>query len=105
MSELAVLSNASLSRLSHAVSRLEQRGWLVRSTCPTSKRVTNVTLTDTGFATVVEAAPVNVELVRSLVLDVLDADQVRQLDVIGRRMLRRVDPDATYPPRGTRARP
>jgi DNA-binding MarR family transcriptional regulator len=105
MSELAVLSNASLSRLSHVISRLEQRGWVVRSMCPTNRRVRNVTLTDAGYAMVLEAAPVNLELVRSLVLDCLDPSQVRQLTVIAQRILRSVDPDATYPPRGTSVRP
>lgn len=105
MSGLAVMSNASLSRLSHVISKLEQRGWVVRSTCPSNKRVTNVTLTDAGFAVVVDAAPVHLELVRSLVMDTLDANQMRQLSVIARQILRSVDPDATYPPRGTSVRP
>lgn len=104
MSELAVLSNASLSRLSHVIAKLEQRGWVVRATCPENRRVTNVTLTDSGYALVVEAAPINLELARSFVLDALTRSQVRQLASIAGRILRQVDPAAAYPPRGTSIR-
>jgi DNA-binding MarR family transcriptional regulator len=105
MSELAVLSNATLSRLSHVITKLETRGWVSRTTCPDNRRVTNVTLTDAGFTVVVEAAPVHVELARSFVLDALDTDQVDQLNTIARQILRRVDPEGAWPPRGTRVRP
>jgi DNA-binding MarR family transcriptional regulator len=101
MSELAVLSNASLSRLSHVIAKLEQRGWVTRASCPGNRRVTNVTLTDAGYALVVETAPTHLELARSFVLDALTESQVRQLATIAGRILRQVDPDAEYPPRGT----
>ncbi|MGW4490141.1 MarR family winged helix-turn-helix transcriptional regulator [Amycolatopsis sp. NPDC004368] len=104
MSELASLSNGSLSRLSHVVSRLEQRGWVTRATCPTNRRVTEVTLTDAGYTVVVDAAPVHLDLARSLVLDALDDTQVRQLKAIAGAILRRADPDGTYPPKGTAIR-
>jgi DNA-binding MarR family transcriptional regulator len=105
MSELAGLCNGSLPRLSHVVSRMEDRGWVVRSACPTNGRVTNATLTDQGFALVVEVAPVYVELVRSLVIDTMDAEQVGQLTAIARGILHTIDPEAHFPPRGTKARP
>src|SRR5437763_9845671 len=38
MSELAAASRSSRSRLSHAVARLEERGWVIREDCPTDKR-------------------------------------------------------------------
>ena len=38
MSDLAVLANGSLSRLSHVVTRLERRGWVRRESCPTDGR-------------------------------------------------------------------
>src|SRR3954447_21127322 len=40
MSELAVLANGSLSRLSHVVKRLEGRGWVERTPCPDDGRYT-----------------------------------------------------------------
>src|SRR3954467_3500052 len=39
MSELAPLAQGSLSRLSHAVSRLEKAGWVVRRTSDGGRRV------------------------------------------------------------------
>lgn len=87
MSELAEFANASLSRLSHVVARLEQRGWVRRSACPTSARVTLATLTDEGMAVVVEAAPQYVEAVRALVIDVLERDQLPHLAAISGSLL------------------
>src|ERR1700681_3520121 len=48
MSELAVLTNAELSRLSHLISRLEKRGFVRREPDPTDRRCTNAVLTDAG---------------------------------------------------------
>ncbi|MDT9594179.1 MarR family transcriptional regulator [Nocardioides zeae] len=82
MSELAGRVNASLSRLSHVVKKLEARGWVQRSPSPTSRRVTECTLSEEGYAVLVEAAPGHVGTVRQLVLDGLSRDQVRQLTAI-----------------------
>jgi len=87
MSELADFANASLSRLSHVVAKLEDRGWVRRSTCPTSARVTLATLTDEGMAMVVEAAPQYVEAVRALVIDALEPGQLPHLGAISRSLL------------------
>ncbi len=38
MTQLADASISSKSRLSHAVSRLEERGWVERTACPTDRR-------------------------------------------------------------------
>ena len=56
MSALAGSTNASLSRLSHVVTKLERRGWVSRMPSPASKRVTLVTLTDDGWDVLVKAA-------------------------------------------------
>jgi DNA-binding MarR family transcriptional regulator len=50
MSELAARSNASLSRLSHVVKKLEGRGWMERTPSPDDARVTMAALTDEGMA-------------------------------------------------------
>src|ERR1700738_3975577 len=50
MSELAAVTNASLSRLSHLVKRLEPRGLIRREPDPTDGRFTNAILTDLGYA-------------------------------------------------------
>ena len=87
MSELAEFANASLSRLSHVVAKLEERGLVRRSTCPTSARVTLATLTDEGMAIVVEAAPQYVAAVRALVIDALEPAQLAHLAGISSRLL------------------
>jgi DNA-binding MarR family transcriptional regulator len=66
MSELATRTVHSRSRLSHAVSRLEQAGWLERSRCDDDGRGTFARLTDTGFAALAAAAPGHATTVHDL---------------------------------------
>ena len=82
MSSLADLANASLSRLSHLVKRLEERGLVRREPDPADGRFTNAILTDKGFQTLAEAAPGHVADVRSLVIDVLSPEQLRRLGLV-----------------------
>jgi DNA-binding MarR family transcriptional regulator len=83
MSELADATRSSRSRLSHAVARLEERGWLKRVECPTDKRGQIAVLTDVGFAALEEAAPGHVAAVRRHLIDQLTPQQVTQLEQIG----------------------
>ena len=57
MSELADATQSSRSRLSHAVARLEELGWVRRETCSTDRRGQLAVLTDEGFAALRDAAP------------------------------------------------
>jgi len=98
MSELAFLTNGSLSRLSHVARRLEKRSWLRREPCPGDGRFTNAVLTDEGLAKVVQAAPGHVATVRELVVDALTTAQVRQVGAIAERVLGRFEPTGTCPP-------
>ncbi|MHC1560359.1 MarR family winged helix-turn-helix transcriptional regulator [Actinomycetospora sp. C-140] len=76
ISALAEMANGSLSRTSHAVTRLEQRGWIRRTVCPgTGRRYTVATLTEEGRATLTAAAPGHVETVRRLVVDPLGPER------------------------------
>src|SRR5580700_8658311 len=68
MSELAALTNASLSRLSHLVKRLESSGYIRRETDVTDGRFTNAILTKEGYAKLVASAPTHVACVRQLVI-------------------------------------
>ncbi len=86
MSELADRSQSSRSRLSHAVSRLEESGWVRRETCPSDARGAEAVLTDEGFAVLESAARSHVESVRRHLFDQLTAGQVRQLGEISRAM-------------------
>ncbi|MBV2153551.1 MarR family winged helix-turn-helix transcriptional regulator [Kitasatospora sp. SUK 42] len=97
MSVLAALANGSLSRLSHVVTRLEKRGHLRREPCPDDGRYTNAVLTEDGYRQVVEAAPGHLNNVRSLVVDVLEPEQIKQLGEISARLLHAMDPDFPCP--------
>jgi len=82
MNQLADICQSSRSRLSHAISRLEEAGWVRRDACPTDKRGALAVMTDKGFAAIEAAAPGHVEGVRRHVFDVLSPDQLRQLGEI-----------------------
>jgi DNA-binding MarR family transcriptional regulator len=82
MSQLAEASTSSKSRLSHAVARLEERGWVERLDCPTDRRGQVARLTDAGFAALDAAAPGHVEQVRRALFDRISAEQVEQLAAI-----------------------
>ena len=91
MSSLAEVTNASLSRLSHLVKRLEGRGLVRREPDPADGRFTNAILTDEGFQTLADAAPGHVAHVRSLVIDVLSPEQLRRLGLTADRIMSRID--------------
>jgi DNA-binding MarR family transcriptional regulator len=87
MRELAERTCSSRSRLSHAVARLEERGWVRRESCPTDKRGALAVLTDEGFAALRAAAPGHVEGVRAHLFDRLSPAQVAQLREISEAVL------------------
>ncbi|WP_408664903.1 MarR family winged helix-turn-helix transcriptional regulator [Jatrophihabitans sp.] len=87
MSELAQATRSSRSRLSHAVARLEERGWVRRLDCPTDRRGQLAQLTDAGFAVVEAAAPGHVAAVRRYLIDRLSPEQLKALGEIGQVLL------------------
>jgi DNA-binding MarR family transcriptional regulator len=93
MTALAEGTNATLSRLSHVVRRLEERGLVQRFPCPDDARATNARLTDAGWTALVAAAPGHVATVRRHVIDALTPRQLGQLRSIGDALLPRLDPD------------
>lgn len=93
MSALAARTSASLSRLSHVVTKLEKRGWLERRPHPGDARVTTAHLTDEGMATLVSLAPGHVESVRTKFLDGLTEQDVADLVRIGEKIVARLDAD------------
>ncbi|MCU1614005.1 MAG: transcriptional regulator, MarR family [Frankiales bacterium] len=92
MSQLADRSLSSRSRLSHAVSRLEERGWVRRQVCEDDGRGQLAVLTDEGFTALEAAAPVHVEGVRSHLFDQLSPEQVAAMRSIGETLLRHLVP-------------
>jgi DNA-binding MarR family transcriptional regulator len=95
MGDLARLTTTSPSRLSHAVTSMEQRGWLRRDPCASDRRVQYATLTDEGFRVLEAVAPTHVAEVRRRVFDHLTSEQVRQLRSIGTTLLAALEDDAT----------
>ncbi|MEV0397333.1 MarR family winged helix-turn-helix transcriptional regulator [Polymorphospora rubra] len=93
MSELADASGSSRSRLSHAVARLEEAGWVRRENCPTDRRGQLAVLTDHGFEVLAAAAPGHVEGVRSHLFDPLTPAQVDQLRRISEAIIDHLQPD------------
>lgn len=90
MSDLADTTLSSRSRVSHAVARLEERGWVSRARASGDGRGQVATLTDAGFAVLAAAAPGHVATVRRLVVEALSPEQVEQLAVIGEAIVTRV---------------
>ena len=73
LSNLAALAQGSLSRISHAITRLERSGCVERRSLPNrGGRHTEARLTDAGFAKLEEAAPHHVEGVRENLVDIAD---------------------------------
>jgi len=94
MSNLAGRTSATLPRLSHVVSRLEERGLVERFPCPEDRRAVNARLTRSGWKVVVAAAPGHVEAVRASVVDALTPEQLDALAEIADAILERIDPEA-----------
>ncbi|SKA98283.1 transcriptional regulator, MarR family [Agreia bicolorata] len=93
MTELAAVTNATLPRLSHVVSRLEKRGFIERTPCPGDRRATNAQLTDSGWEKVGATAPGHVGTVRDYVIDPLDEQDVADLHRIMGKILGKLDPE------------
>jgi DNA-binding MarR family transcriptional regulator len=98
MSELAEVTDASLSRLSHLVTRLENWGFVRRAPDPTDGRYTNAVLTKVGYAKLRRSAPAHVEAVRQLVIDELSPTELAKLSAFCERILARVDASAWKQP-------
>ena len=83
MSELARRLKITRSRLTHAVARLEQSGYVSRSGHAPDRRTQLAILTPTGRTALEHAAPGHVAAVRRAIFDALTPAQVRHLTDIG----------------------
>lgn len=86
LTDLATRMQWSPSRLSHHVTRMEQRGLVTRAECETDLRAAYVVLTETGWDAIRAAAPGHVESVRTHLIDLLDADDLAALTRIGEKV-------------------
>jgi len=75
MTELADATSQSRSRLSHQISRMENRGLVRRDDCEGDKRGTFAVLTAEGMAAIERVAPHHVENVRRHFIDRLSSRQ------------------------------
>lgn len=87
MSELAYWTNSKASRISHAVNKLEQNGWVRREHYAGDRRGWLAVLTQEGLAALQAAAPIHVEGVRTHLIDLLTPEQIRQLGDISQVLL------------------
>jgi DNA-binding MarR family transcriptional regulator len=91
MSALATMTNVSISRLSHLVTRMEKRGLLRREIDPGDGRFTNAILTDEGMRVLADAAPDHVAFVHRVVIDALTPERLRRLGQDAERILTRIE--------------
>jgi DNA-binding MarR family transcriptional regulator len=105
MSELAAITDSSLSRLSHLIKRLERRDLVRREPDPTDGRYTKAVLTDAGLRLLVDNAPAHVAKVRELVIDALTPDQLRQLRTVSERIVERISGGPCRPALGPAGSP
>jgi DNA-binding MarR family transcriptional regulator len=82
MTELAMKSKITRSRLSHAIARLEKNGWVRREDCPSDKRGQLAVLTDEGAEVLARTAPGHVATVRQAMFDRLSPEQQKALGEI-----------------------
>src|SRR6266545_4846578 len=79
MTELADATSQSRSRLSHQISRMENRGLVRRDDCEGDKRGTFAVLTADGVAAIERVAPDHVENVRRHFIDRLSPRQLEEI--------------------------
>jgi DNA-binding MarR family transcriptional regulator len=89
--ELARALGWEKSRLSHQLTRMQNRGLVERSNCNEDRRGAFVVLTAPGRAKVEAAAPRHVESVRRYLFDELTPAQVDALGAIARAVVDRLD--------------
>jgi DNA-binding MarR family transcriptional regulator len=90
LSELASQMLWSKSRLSHHITRMEQRGLVRREECSDDARGSVVALTNAGWNAIVAAAPGHVTSVRRHLIDVLTADEIDALAAFSQRVVDRL---------------
>lgn len=86
LTDLAVRMQWSPSRLSHHVTRMEQRGLVTRADCSEDLRAAYVELTDSGWNAIRSAAPAHVASVRTHLIDLLEPEDLAALTTIGEKV-------------------
>ncbi|HEX6500694.1 MAG TPA: MarR family winged helix-turn-helix transcriptional regulator [Micromonosporaceae bacterium] len=87
LTELAAHMLWTKSRLSHHITRMQQRGLVRREECADDARGSVVALTEKGLRTITDAAPSHVESVRRHMIDLLDDTEIDALAALSRRVV------------------
>jgi DNA-binding MarR family transcriptional regulator len=90
LGDLAARMAWSRSRLSHHITRMEQRGLVTREDCADDGRGAFVVLTDAGWRAIQAAAPGHVASVRRHFIDLLSREQLDALADISQTVVRRL---------------
>ena len=88
--ELGGATRWEKSRISHQIRRMEERGLVKRTACPTDGRGSLVSITAAGRKAIERAAPGHVQDVRELFIDVLTPSQLDALAEISEAVLGRL---------------
>ena len=105
LTELANDMQWSPSRLSHHVSRMEQRGLVTRAECSEDLRAAYVVLSDAGWEAIKAAAPDHVKSVRAHLIDLLTPEQLDQLTLISEKVIAHFGENCLDYPQASKRRP
>lgn len=97
MSLLATSSLSSRSRVSHAVARMEEAGWVRRRSCPTDRRGQLAELTEDGMRVLRDTAPGHAMTVQEVLFDALSPEQQRMLREVGETLVTHLSSDPQWP--------
>ncbi|MCX5373932.1 MarR family transcriptional regulator [Streptomyces sp. NBC_00015] len=79
------------SRMSHQISRMVKRGLVAREGCPDDGRGAFVVITPAGREVIAVAAPLHMEAVRRLFIDLLAPDELRLYASVANRVVARME--------------
>jgi DNA-binding MarR family transcriptional regulator len=105
LTELANDMQWSASRLSHHVSRMEQRKLVTRAECSEDLRAAYVVLSDEGWEAIKAAAPDHVKSVREHLIDLLTPDDLQRLTEIGEKVIAHFGENCLDYPQASKRRP
>lgn len=91
LTDLAAHMRWSKSRLSHHITRMQQRGLVDRRECAEDARGSMLVLTRAGLQAIRRAAPGHVASVRTHFIDLLTDDEIDALTELSQRVVERLN--------------
>jgi DNA-binding MarR family transcriptional regulator len=95
LSELAAHMRWSKSRLSHHITRMRQRGLVIREECADDARGSMLALTPKGLRAIVDAAPGHVASVREHMFDNMTGEEIDALAAFAHRVADKLGDEPT----------